>query len=123
MHGKKHHKSPPCGLCPLSVQNNCQIGLHHEKHSHLLPSGWKRICLNRVIAHIGSCICRRLEDALKRLAIAGMLASACFLGHLAHLWPGAPHFLHVLGSPRVHGAMSALALLGESLFPTSRRGR
>ncbi|KAK9864697.1 hypothetical protein WJX84_012091 [Apatococcus fuscideae] len=55
---------------------------------------------------------KRLEDALKRLAVAGMLASACFLGHLAHLWPGAPRLLHLLGSPRVHGTMSALALIG-----------
>lgn len=46
--------------------------------------------------------------------IAWALASACFTGHLAHILPWVPGWFHILASTPVHGAMSALALLGES---------
>lgn len=62
------------------------------------------------------CACRRLRAAGKRLAVAWLLASACWAGHLVHLWPHAPAWLHVLGSVPVHAAMSALALLGTAPF-------
>ncbi len=47
-----------------------------------------------------------------RLIVAWVLASACALGHVGHMWPAAPHWMHVLGSTAVHGVMSALALVG-----------
>ncbi|KAA6429153.1 MAG: p-type ATPase superfamily, partial [Trebouxia sp. A1-2] len=56
--------------------------------------------------------CRRLKQATGRLMVAWVLASACLTGHLAHLWRGAPAWLHLLGRPPVHAAMSALALVG-----------
>ena len=31
-----------------------------------------------------------LRAAGRRLVLAALLASACFTGHLAHVWPGAP---------------------------------
>ncbi|DBA94760.1 TPA: hypothetical protein ACH3X1_002307 [Trebouxia sp. C0004] len=55
---------------------------------------------------------RRLKQATGRLIVAWVLASACLTGHLAHLWKGAPAWLHLLGRPPVHAAMSALALMG-----------
>ncbi|KAL0041395.1 hypothetical protein WJX79_002096 [Trebouxia sp. C0005] len=55
---------------------------------------------------------RRLKQATGRLMVAWVLASACLTGHLAHLWRGAPAWLHLLGRPPVHAAMSALALVG-----------
>ena len=48
--------------------------------------------------------------------MAWVLASACLTGHLAHLWKGAPAWLHLLGRPPVHAAMSALALIGQKLL-------
>lgn len=57
--------------------------------------------------------CRRLKEATGRLVVAWVLASACLTGHLAHLWKGAPAWLHLLGRPPVHAAMSALALMGQ----------
>lgn len=56
---------------------------------------------------------RRLKEATGRLVVAWVLASACLTGHLAHLWKGAPAWLHIFGRPSVHAAMSALALIGE----------
>lgn len=50
------------------------------------------------------------------MVVAWVLASACLTGHLAHLWKGAPAWLHLLGRPPVHAAMSALALVGQSLL-------
>ena len=44
--------------------------------------------------------------------VAWVLASACALGHVGHVWQGAPRWLHFLGSTAVHGVMSALALVG-----------
>jgi len=58
-------------------------------------------------------LCRRLKEATGRLVVAWVLASACLTGHLAHLWKGAPAWLHLLGRPSVHAVMSALALIGE----------
>ena len=60
------------------------------------------------------CVCgrRRLKEATGRLVVAWVLASACLTGHLAHLWKGAPAWLHLFGRPSVHAAMSALALVG-----------
>lgn len=55
---------------------------------------------------------KRLADMEGRLAVAWALASACITGHVGCLWSGAPRWLKVLGSPPVHGTMSALALLG-----------
>ncbi|KAL0050296.1 hypothetical protein WJX82_008307 [Trebouxia sp. C0006] len=55
---------------------------------------------------------RRLKQATGRLIVAWVLASACLTGHLAHVWKGAPAWLHLLGRPPVHAAMSALALMG-----------
>ena len=64
------------------------------------------------------CMCeyRRLKEATGRLVVAWLLASACLTGHLAHLWKAAPAWLHILGSPPVHAAMSALALIGALLL-------
>lgn len=31
---------------------------------------------------------RQLRDAGRRLIVAALLASACFTGHLSHIWPG-----------------------------------
>ena len=63
------------------------------------------------------CGCRRLKEATGRLVVAWVLASACLTGHLAHLWKGAPVWLHLFGRPSVHAAMSALALVG--VYPTA----
>ena len=60
---------------------------------------------------------RRLKEATGRLVVAWVLASACLTGHLAHLWKGAPAWLHLFGRPSVHAAMSALALLGQHSHP------
>ncbi|CAL5219715.1 g1607 [Coccomyxa viridis] len=55
----------------------------------------------------------QLRAAGRRLVLAALLASACFTGHLAHVWPGqVPALVQFLGRPAVHGAMSAAALLG-----------
>ena len=55
---------------------------------------------------------QRLREATRRLALAWLLASTCLAGHLTHLWPAAPHFLHLLHKPAVAAATSALAMLG-----------
>ncbi|KAK9817276.1 hypothetical protein WJX72_012145 [[Myrmecia] bisecta] len=55
---------------------------------------------------------KRLKAATGRLVVAWLLASACLTGHAAHMWPAAPHWMHLLGSPPVHAAMSSLAMLG-----------
>ena len=65
------------------------------------------------------CGCRRLKEATGRLVVAWVLASACLTGHLAHLWKGAPAWLHLFGRPSVHAAMSALALMGVYLHSCS----
>ena len=63
--------------------------------------------------------CRRLKEATGRLVVAWVLASACLTGHLAHLWKGPPAWLHLLGRPSVHAAMSALALIGAVPAPAA----
>jgi len=55
---------------------------------------------------------RQLAAATRRLVGAGLLAGACLVGHLGHLWPGAPAWLRWLGAPPVHAALSAAALAG-----------
>ena len=55
---------------------------------------------------------QRLREATRRLALAWLLASTCLAGHLTHLWPAAPGFLHVLHKPAVAAATSVLAMLG-----------
>lgn len=55
---------------------------------------------------------QRLREATRRLALAWLLASTCLAGHLTHLWPAAPRFLHLLHRPVVAAATSALAMLG-----------
>ncbi|BDA42504.1 probable copper-transporting ATPase SynA [Coccomyxa sp. Obi] len=54
----------------------------------------------------------QLRDATRRLLVAGLLASACFTGHISHLFPHVPGWVRMLGTPQVHGLMSAAALLG-----------
>ena len=55
---------------------------------------------------------QRLREATRRLALAWLLASTCLAGHLTHLWPAAPRFLHLLHKPVVAATTSALAMLG-----------
>lgn len=59
---------------------------------------------------------QRLREATRRLALAWLLASTCLAGHLTHLWPAAPRFLHLLHKPAVAAATSALAMLGAVLL-------
>ncbi|EIE20946.1 heavy metal translocatin [Coccomyxa subellipsoidea C-169] len=54
----------------------------------------------------------QLREATRRLIVAGLLASACFTGHIAHFFPSVPGWVRLLGTPQVHGLMSAAALLG-----------
>ena len=75
----------------------------------LFGSSWQQLCEVVVSG-------RRLKEATRRLVTAWVLASACLTGHLAHLWPNSPAWLHVMGRPSVHGVMSALALLGMSFI-------
>ena len=59
---------------------------------------------------------QRLREATRRLALAWLLASTCLAGHLTHLWPAAPRFLHLLHKPVIAAATSALAMLGAILL-------
>ena len=54
----------------------------------------------------------QLKAAGRRLVLAALLASACFTGHLAHVWPGA-HFSYHAPSP-VCQALTAIARLFSS---------
>ena len=47
------------------------------------------------------------------LVVAWGLSAICFVGHLAHLLPRVPSWLHALHSVPVTATVSALALLGE----------
>lgn len=55
---------------------------------------------------------RRLQEVASNLVVAWGLAAMCGLGHLAHVWQGAPAWMHALHSVPVTAAVSAAALLG-----------
>jgi hypothetical protein len=55
----------------------------------------------------------KLRKTTHDLVFAWGLSLLCGLGHLGHVWPAAPGWLHVLHHPLLAGALSAAALLGE----------
>lgn len=55
----------------------------------------------------------RLHKTTHDLVFAWGLSLLCGLGHLGHVWPAAPGWLHALHHPLLAGALSAAALLGE----------
>jgi Cu+-exporting ATPase len=54
----------------------------------------------------------RLRRSTLDLAVAWGLSLLCGVGHLGHVWTGAPAWLHLLHHPLVSGTLSAAALLG-----------
>jgi hypothetical protein len=55
----------------------------------------------------------KLRKTTHDLVFAWGLSLLCGLGHLGHVWPAAPAWLHALHHPLLAGALSAAALLGE----------
>lgn len=60
----------------------------------------------------------RLHKTTHDLAVAWGLSLFCGLGHLAHVWSGAPGWMHALHHPVLAATLSAAALLGELLGHT-----
>ena len=54
----------------------------------------------------------RLQRSNARLAVAWALSLLCGVGHLGHVWPAAPAWVHALHHPALSATMSAAALLG-----------
>jgi len=54
----------------------------------------------------------RLKRSTVNLAFAWGLSLVCGLGHLGHVWQGAPAWMHALHHPALSAALSAAALLG-----------
>lgn len=57
----------------------------------------------------------RLQKTTHDLVVAWGLSLLCGIGHLGHVWPGAPAWVHALHHPVLAATMSAAALLGEQL--------
>jgi hypothetical protein len=57
----------------------------------------------------------KLRRTTQDLAVAWGLSLLCGLGHLAHLLPAAPAWLHALHHPAVAATISAAALIGAGL--------
>lgn len=55
----------------------------------------------------------KLQKTTQDLIVAWGLSLMCGLGHLGHVWPAAPAWLHALHHPVLAATMSAAALLGE----------
>ena len=55
----------------------------------------------------------KLRKTTQDLAVAWGLSLLCGLGHLAHLLPNAPGWMHALHHPALAATLSAAALLGE----------
>lgn len=55
----------------------------------------------------------RLQRSAADLAFAWALSLLCGIGHLGHVWAGAPGWVHALHHPALSAALSATALLGE----------
>jgi hypothetical protein len=60
---------------------------------------------------------QRLHKVTQSLVMAWGLSALCFIGHLAHVLPAAPAWLHALHAPPVSAALSAAALLGARPTP------
>jgi hypothetical protein len=56
---------------------------------------------------------QRLREATWNLVVAWGLSLVCGLGHLAHVLPSAPAWMHALHHPLLSAGLSAAALLGE----------
>lgn len=56
----------------------------------------------------------RLHKTTQDLVVAWGLSLLCGLGHLGHVWTGAPAWVHALHHPVLAATMSAAALIGES---------
>eukprot|EP00775_Hariotina_reticulata_P004232 gene4232-4481_t len=57
----------------------------------------------------------RLHKTTQDLVVAWGLSLVCGLGHLAHVWPGAPAWMHLLHHPVLAAGLSAAALLGTKV--------
>lgn len=55
----------------------------------------------------------KLEKTTQDLCVAWALSLMCGLGHVGHMWPAAPGWMHALHHPALAGAISVAALLGE----------
>lgn len=55
----------------------------------------------------------KLQKTTQDLIVAWGLSILCGLGHLGHVWPAAPGWVHALHHPVLAATMSAAALLGE----------
>jgi hypothetical protein len=55
----------------------------------------------------------KLQKTTQDLIVAWGLSLLCGLGHLGHVWPAAPGWVHALHNPVLAATMSAAALLGE----------
>jgi hypothetical protein len=55
----------------------------------------------------------RIQASTVNLAVAWGLSLMCGIGHLGHVWAGAPAWVHALHHPALSAAISAAALLGE----------
>lgn len=58
----------------------------------------------------------KLRRTTQDLAVAWGLSLLCGLGHLAHLLPHAPGWMHALHHPALAATLSAAALIGECLL-------
>lgn len=54
----------------------------------------------------------KLHKTTQDLVVAWGLSLLCGLGHLGHVWPAAPGWVHALHHPVLAATMSAAALLG-----------
>lgn len=54
----------------------------------------------------------KLQKTTQDLIVAWGLSLLCGLGHLGHVWPAAPAWVHALHHPVLAATMSAAALLG-----------
>jgi Cu2+-exporting ATPase len=63
----------------------------------------------------------KLQKTTHDLAVAWGLSLLCGLGHLGHVWAGAPAWMHALHHPVLGATLSAAALLGESKAAAGKR--
>jgi hypothetical protein len=55
----------------------------------------------------------KLQKTTQDLVVAWGLSLLCGIGHLGHVWPAAPGWVHALHHPVLAATLSAAALLGE----------
>jgi hypothetical protein len=110
IHGHRHNNKSLCVMTPVPVscQELTQAGFAAAARERR-GSGWVS---EAAINHKRQQKLDRLHKTTQDLVVAWGLSLVCGLGHLAHVWPGAPAWMHLLHHPVLAAGLSAAALLG-----------